>query len=220
MKKRNFIIIAIVALIGVAFVFNACKSDDTAAPTITLKGTSSMSIVFNDSFTEPGYTATDEKDGDLTSKVTVSGTVNNVLAGDYTLTYKVSDAAGNAATPATRKVTVDAGAFLAGSYSVVDVANNFTTNYSENVTASTTEKNKIYFQKFANYTSALIYGNIVGTTITIPTQTVTCGTPPNDIPHTFSGTGTFTTSKGINITYTDNSTLGNFTNCTGTYTKL
>ena len=82
------------------------------------------------------------------------------------------------------------------------------------------EKNQIYFHKFANYTSALIYGNIVGTTITIPTQTVTCGTPPNDIPHTFSGTGTFTTSKGINITYTDNSTLGNFTNCTGTYTKL
>ncbi len=220
MKKRNFLIIAIVALIGVTFIFNACKPDDTAAPTITLKGSADMSIVFKSTWTDPGYTATDEKDGDLTSSVTVTPALNNVFAGLQTLSYNVKDAAGNAATTVTRKVTVDAAEFLAGSYSVVDVTNGATTPYSDNATASSTEKNKLYFAKFGDYSGALVYITLSGTNVTLPSQTVKCGLPPNDINHTFSGSGTFTTSKGINITFKDESTLGTFTGCTETYTHL
>jgi LPXTG-motif cell wall-anchored protein len=57
-----------------------------------------------------GVTATDDKDGDLTSAVTVSGTVDTATEGTYTLTYSVTDAAGNTTT-ATRQVTVADGAF-------------------------------------------------------------------------------------------------------------
>jgi LPXTG-motif cell wall-anchored protein len=57
-----------------------------------------------------GVTATDDKDGDLTSAVTVAGTVDTATEGTYTLTYSVTDAAGNTTT-ATRQVTVADGAF-------------------------------------------------------------------------------------------------------------
>jgi hypothetical protein len=180
-----------------------------------------MVIVFKATFTDPGYTATDDVDGDISSSVTVTGgPVNNLSAGVFNLVHNVKDKAGNAADAVTRKVTVDAAAFLAGSYNVVDVANNATTNYTDNVVASTDTKNKIYFQKFGNYTGAVVYANLSGTNLTIPEQTVTCGSVPNNIPHKFSGTGTFTNSSGINVTYSDQSTLGTFTGCTGTYTKL
>ena len=78
---------------------------DPEAPVITLKGSASMSMEVGAAFTEPGYTASDNVDGDLTAKVKVSGTVNTAKAGTYVLTYTVTDAYGNTAT-AKRTVTV------------------------------------------------------------------------------------------------------------------
>jgi peptidoglycan/xylan/chitin deacetylase (PgdA/CDA1 family) len=78
---------------------------DTTKPVITLKGNASMSIQLGNKFTDPGYTASDDVDGNLTSKVTVSGTVNTGKAGTYTITYTVKDAAGNK-TVVSRKVQV------------------------------------------------------------------------------------------------------------------
>src|SRR5690606_30098366 len=55
----------------------------------------------------PGFTATDNVDGDLTGSVVVGGdTVDTGTLGDYTITYDVSDAAGNAAVQQTRLVHV------------------------------------------------------------------------------------------------------------------
>ncbi|KAB7790347.1 immunoglobulin-like domain-containing protein [Bifidobacterium leontopitheci] len=55
-----------------------------------------------------GVTATDNRDGDLTSKIKISGTVNTSVAGTYRVTYTVSDKAGNTAT-AIRTVTIKNG---------------------------------------------------------------------------------------------------------------
>ena len=41
--------------------------------------------------------ATDNYDGDLTSSIVVSGSVDTSTIGTYTLTYDVSDTSGNAA---------------------------------------------------------------------------------------------------------------------------
>lgn len=79
---------------------------DITPPVITLKGKTSVSVTVGDLYTEPGYTATDDVDGNLTESVVVGGdTVNVAVAGTYTITYTVSDAAGNKAS-ATRTVTV------------------------------------------------------------------------------------------------------------------
>ena len=64
-----------------------------------------MSITVNSSYSEPGYTATDNCDEDLTESVKVEGEVNTKTVGTYELTYKVSDKAGNEGI-ATRKVSV------------------------------------------------------------------------------------------------------------------
>ena len=56
---------------------------------------------------EPGVAAHDARDGNLTTAVTVTGTVDANSTGTYVLTYSVSDAAGHEV-HATRTVTVSA----------------------------------------------------------------------------------------------------------------
>ncbi|MFI3211017.1 MAG: glycosyl hydrolase family 18 protein [Peptostreptococcaceae bacterium] len=53
-----------------------------------------------------GITATDKEDGDLTSKIVVSGNVDTNKAGTYVLTYSVTDSEG-LETKATRTITVE-----------------------------------------------------------------------------------------------------------------
>lgn len=65
-----------------------------------------MSVKKGDKYSDPGYTATDNCDGDITDSVKVSGDkVDKDKAGKYTVTYEVSDSSGNKAT-ATRVVSV------------------------------------------------------------------------------------------------------------------
>lgn len=78
---------------------------DITSPTITLKGDASMSINAGTAYNEPGYTAMDNIDGDITDRVEISGFVNIYHAGTYTLTYTVTDSHGNQAT-AERTVVV------------------------------------------------------------------------------------------------------------------
>ena len=68
---------------------------DTVAPTITLVGSSIINIEEGDSFTDAGASASDDVDGDISSSITTSGSVDASTPGTYILTYSVSDAAGN-----------------------------------------------------------------------------------------------------------------------------
>jgi len=70
---------------------------DTTNPVITITGSSTINLTVGDTFTDPGATATDDVDGDITSSITTTGTVNTSTAGTYTIAYSVSDAAGNTA---------------------------------------------------------------------------------------------------------------------------
>ena len=68
---------------------------DKEKPVITLKGNSTITIKVNETYNEEGATATDNKDGDLTSKIEITGKVDNKKEGTYTITYTVKDSAGN-----------------------------------------------------------------------------------------------------------------------------
>lgn len=78
---------------------------DIVAPVITLSGQRELFVPLGGAYQEPGFTAQDDADGDLTASVTRAGTVNTASPGVYTLTYTVTDKAGNTAT-ATRQVSV------------------------------------------------------------------------------------------------------------------
>ena len=80
---------------------------DVVAPTITLNGDAMMTVIQGSTFTDPGATATDDLDGDITANIVVGGdTVDVNTVGTYTITYNISDAAGNSATEVTRTVEV------------------------------------------------------------------------------------------------------------------
>ena len=79
---------------------------DEIAPVITLNGASSITHAHGTTYTDAGATANDSNDGDLTSSIVVTGSVNSNAVGTYTLNYNVSDAAGNAATQVSRTINV------------------------------------------------------------------------------------------------------------------
>lgn len=79
---------------------------DTENPVISLSGNNPFEMDQFTSYVEPGFSATDNKDGDITANVIVTGSVDTATVGAYTLTYSVEDAAGNRAS-VTRTVRVN-----------------------------------------------------------------------------------------------------------------
>ena len=70
---------------------------DTLAPVITLSGANPLNITVGGNYIEPGASATDNMDGDLSSLINISGTVNSGVTGNYQIVYTVSDNSGNIA---------------------------------------------------------------------------------------------------------------------------
>jgi hypothetical protein len=79
---------------------------DVTAPVITLQGSATMTILTGDVFVDPGATAEDALEGAVL--VTVTGHVDHLTPGDYELTYRAQDSAGNLAAEVTRTVRVNA----------------------------------------------------------------------------------------------------------------
>lgn len=81
---------------------------DGEAPVITLLG-GAVSLNVGDQFSEPGFSAVDNVDGDITDRVVIGGDViDTSTAGFYVRTYNVTDTAGNDAVELNRLVTVNA----------------------------------------------------------------------------------------------------------------
>ncbi|MCX8065611.1 MAG: DUF5011 domain-containing protein, partial [Candidatus Hydrogenedentes bacterium] len=78
---------------------------DRTPPVITLLGDNPLVLVQGTPYTEPGWKAEDNADGDISGRVQTSGFVDINTPGEYTITYTVRDNAGNNAT-ATRVVRV------------------------------------------------------------------------------------------------------------------
>lgn len=88
---------------------NVSEAPDTTPPVITLLGDNPLELTVGDTYVEPDATATDNVDGDISGDIVIdASTVNTNAVGSYTVTYNVSDAAGNPATEVTRTVNVSA----------------------------------------------------------------------------------------------------------------
>jgi len=79
---------------------------DTKPPVLDLLGGVSITHEGATPFTDPGAYALDILDGNLTTKITVTGVVDVNVTGTYQLTYGAIDDANNSATPIIRTVAV------------------------------------------------------------------------------------------------------------------
>ena len=79
---------------------------DNVAPVISLIGLESVWHAVGTKYSDLGATAIDDIDGDISDRITSTGTVDVNTLGDYTIVYSVSDEAGNRAEEVMRTVTV------------------------------------------------------------------------------------------------------------------
>ena len=177
-NKLNFLLL----MTFLVFAFTSCK--DATAPMIMLEGQGTMEHVLNADFIEPGFVAMDDKDGDVTDKVTVS-TLDVNAAGAQIITYTVTDAEGNVAT-VERNVTVynevtNFEAFWNAEY-VQPYPGLVKLNYTESITASATENMKIVFSNFANSGTAVTGTVILEGVINAPVVSFADDIAVNDAP--------------------------------------
>ena len=78
---------------------------DRIRPVLQLLGDASVNISAGQEYLDPGATAVDDIDGDITDRIVVSGSINSTVVGKQSITYSVTDRAGNLAS-ATRTVVV------------------------------------------------------------------------------------------------------------------
>ena len=227
--KKAFLKFA-VAIAAVAFIGVSCTEDDITNPTITITGSAAVTIDLGDTYTDAGATANDDKDGDLTSQITVTDDIDVNKVGVYEVVYTVSDEAGNTTTE-TRTVTVQANR-LAGSYNVhavVTGAGAGTYDFVEVVTGSSVNYNYIYLMDFCGFPGLQVQGTANGSGITF-NQTKNYdwdddGTA-TDATITGSTLTAFTVTAGAtpiaaltNLTYTIDYGASQMDNCVTTYTK-
>lgn len=86
-------------------------NSDPNRPVITLKGLGVVSQAVGAPYQDAGATASDPLDGDITSRIVVTGldTLTANTAGDYLIRYNVADSRGSAATEVVRLVRVSNG---------------------------------------------------------------------------------------------------------------
>lgn len=86
--------------------YRVIVGEDEVKPVITLIGPSLVAIEIGDTYVDQGATATDNADGNITSKIVVDNKVNTSKIGLYTVSYNVTDSTGNKADEVIRQVDV------------------------------------------------------------------------------------------------------------------
>lgn len=141
---------------------------DVTNPTININGSQSVDIELGDNYVDAGAAASDNIDGNITSHIITSGTVNSNEVGTYKIHYSVTDQAGNTTTEI-RDVRVCSHR-LSGVYNVhyvITGATNATLNYTENCTPSSVNYNVLYFDDFCGYPNVLVSATCEGNKISI-----------------------------------------------------
>ena len=216
--RKNILSVAALALIIGITLLSSCVKDDTTPPVITLKDGKTMVDTLNKPFVDPGATAWDNTDGNI-SFIDTIGSVNYNLAGAYIITYVVSDAAGNKMYAKRTVNVINAADYLAANYSVYDstfnTSNSGTSNYTANITTSVDTNNIFLINNFGDF-GISISAKASGNSVIIKKQS------PAGMaaPALFQGSGTYNQTTGVLIfNYTINYGGGNIMNGYAVYTK-
>lgn len=180
------------------------------SPTVSLNGNYTIDITLNQPFVDPGATAQDTEDGNLTSQIITYGAVNIDSCGNYPISYVVYDS-GGLKDSVTRTVRVfNSLNYVSGSWTcqTITPSTNDTTNWITTLVASATIDNRFLIFKIGNnyLANPIIDFNPSNSILTLASQTFYCQTVVDTSNHTFVGTGTITSQgqqKTITIDYTD-----------------
>ena len=194
---------------------------DTTKPTITLVGLPSVSITQGSTYTDAGATASDDRDGNITSSITTVNPVNTANPGTYTVTYNVSDQAGNAADQVTRTVTVtdntkpiitlvdQPSVSITQGSTYTDAGATASDNVDGNITSSITTVNPVNTANPGTYTVTYNVSDQAGNAADQVTRTVTVTAaavrtdyyvtagPGNGIPFTYYSDSAGTTTVSL-----------------------
>ncbi len=180
-------------------------------PVITLTNGADITSVLNSVFIDPGFTAMDVEDGDLTANVIVYGTVNKDSAAMYKISYVVYDSAGDKDSVVRTVRVKNDSEFLNGIYLCTPLTPNDTACLTNFVT-SNFYNDSITLLNAVNCHTADLFFHVdhVLSKLYLNTQSgFFQGTM-----HTYNGQGTYTIGSStisIHLDYTDNyvDTLGN-----------
>lgn len=158
-KKLSYALIALLTLFFL-FTYSNCNKDEED-PVITLEGKTTMKLPLNTPYVEPGYSASDDKDGDITDKVQVSDSIVPDTVGTYVIEYSVKDEKENETIVKRTVIVYNEAEAYAG---VFDGQAQFpypgtsAIKYIDTVKASETINNELTFVNFANDTASNIIG--------------------------------------------------------------
>ena len=184
-------------------------------PSLFLIGPINSYAVLNSSWNEPGFTAFDVEDGDLTSQVVVTGTVNINIAGIYTITYKVTDSKGDHTT-LSRKVTVfNSLQSFAGNYrctTIVQSGPTYIWNTQTTISPSPYKNNFLVLSRISQCYGVSLEVEVIGNVLLLPAQYqigYNSSLPSgicDSLLHFFSGSGSvanISTYPVITLNYSD-----------------
>ena len=216
---------------------------DVILPAITLTGSSTIELTIGNTFTDPGATATDNIDGDLTSSIITSGTVDTSSTGSYTISYSISDATGNSAS-VTRTVVVNkdttapmitltgsSTVYLGSGITFTDPGATATDNIDGDLTSSIITSGTVDYSKTGTYSITYSVSDIVGNSASV-TRTVVVGVAlsiyfDNEICKCPTATvGDTEVINGVTYTVVDNTSIktqvaaANYNLCTTQVTNM
>ncbi|MSQ78107.1 MAG: DUF5011 domain-containing protein [Flavobacteriaceae bacterium] len=133
---------------------------DKIAPIITMLGSWMDTVMENQHYNDPGATAFDNKDGDITSKIIRNGTVDSTKVGTYSLCYNVSDNAGNAANQACRNVYVKKNIGISTMFNMIQTAVKLYPNPAQNLLNIENQEKAIFILTDLNGKTINILGQL------------------------------------------------------------
>lgn len=104
---NRLVILVLALIISISFSCKKQEDKDITPPIINLLGNIYDTIPLGATYIDSGYTATDDIDGDISTNVIITGSVNELVIGTYQLHYNVADNAGNKASEKIRTIVVE-----------------------------------------------------------------------------------------------------------------
>lgn len=157
MKHLSFLnLILVFGLLSIFII--SCEDEDNVAPTIRLLADKNgdidkVYVVLNEDWQDPGYTADDNTDKDLTSSVKEDiSDLDMDKEGEYIIVYSVSDAAGNKTKKERTVIVRNAMYQFAGKWEVKKTVDGVDTNgdYEQTLSMSATLNNVVRWSNFSN----------------------------------------------------------------------